>query len=290
MAKPRRYASVEGRKRWPSTLRSVPPDVPPDLPLCAPSRNRHQARRVRDLIRSRLLDNEFFTGRLPDEAQLMSEYHASRNAVRAALAELQREGLISRVQGAGTFAAVQKTRHTLQGANGVMSSVVGGAARVASRVLSLEETPAPLGLALRLGVEPRVDCLVVDVVTDIDGHPAMLLTSYLADPVAGREVRRALAAGRWSGDWYELLRAAGLGPTHRTVVAEAALGDELVASHLDVPVGAPVMRFERQLRLGDHGVPEYGFSFCRSDRLTFATSDHAVDHTEADHAKTGGID
>lgn len=245
------------------------------LQTCAAPRNRHQARRVRDLIRSRLLDNEFFTGRLPDEAQLMSEYQAGRNSVRAALAELRREGLISRVQGAGTFAAVHKTQHTLQGAHGVLNSVAGGASRVASRLLSVEEVLAPLDLVLRVGGEPRAACLVVDVVTEIDGQPAMLLTSYIADPVAAGSILDVLAAGRWSGDWYELLHSAGLGPTQRTVVAEAALADELIAPHLDLTVGAPVMRFERQLRLGERSVREYGFSFCRSDRLTFAMTDHA---------------
>jgi DNA-binding GntR family transcriptional regulator len=38
-------------------------------------------------------------------------------------------------------------------------------------------------------------------------------------------------------------------------------------------VGAPVMRFERELRLGDRQVREYGFSHCRGDRLAFAMSD-----------------
>lgn len=230
---------------------------------------------MRDLIRSRVLDNEFFTGRLPDEAQFVNEYGVARNAVRAALAELRREGLISRVQGAGTFVAVHKTRHTLREAHGVLHSIIGGEARLASRLLSVEEVPAPLDLALRVGVEPRAACLVVDVITELDGHPAMLVTSYIADPVAAEAVFGALAGGRWAGDWYALLGRSGLMPTHRSVVAEATLADELVGPHLDLPVGAPVMRFERRLRIGATGVPEYGFSYCRSDRLTFAMSDCA---------------
>src|SRR5690349_21846177 len=42
------------------------------------------ARRVRDLIRSRVLESEFPVGsRLPDEPQLMDEYNVGRNVVRA---------------------------------------------------------------------------------------------------------------------------------------------------------------------------------------------------------------
>lgn len=230
------------------------------------------ARRVRDLIRSRLLDGEFTINRLPDDAHLMTEYGASRNVVRTALAELQREGLITRVQGAGTFAVVDKTRHTLEGAHGVARSV-SGHARVATRLLAVEEITAPLGVALRLGAGAETRCLVVDLVVDIDGSPSMFLTSYIADPVATKAVGEAVAPGSWAGDWYDLLELVELAPSRREVVAEAAGVDAFIAPHLDLPVGAPVMRFERRLDLGGRAVPEYGFSYCRGDRMAFAVHD-----------------
>lgn len=206
----------------------------------------------------------------------MWDYRAGRNVVRSALAELQHEGLISRVQGAGTFAVVRKTRHTLQGAHGLAWSVKGADIRVASRLLAFEEVVAPVGLALRLGAEPQTMCLVADVVTDIDGYPSMFVTSYIADPEARNSVVQALETDRWSGDWYDLLSRADLGPTQREVIAEAASVDSFIAPHLDLRLGEPVMRFERRLRLGARSVPEYGFSFCRGDRLAFAISDSAL--------------
>jgi GntR family transcriptional regulator len=233
------------------------------------------ARRVRDLIRSRLLDGEFSINRLPDEATLMAEYRASRNVVRTALAELAREGLVTRVQGAGTFAVVYKTRHTLQGAKGLNRSVSDAGARTTSRLVAVEEVAAPLGVALRLGAEAHTACLVVDIVADVDDEPAMFLTSYLADPGARRVVSEAIGVGRWEGDWYDLLTGVGLVPTQRDVVAEAAGVDPFIAPHVGLAVGDPVMRFERRLLLGPEAVPEYGFSFCRGDRFSFAVRDGA---------------
>jgi DNA-binding GntR family transcriptional regulator len=116
---------------------------------------------------------------------------------------------------------------------------------------------------------------VVDSLMAIDGRPVMILTSYLADPVARRDVADVLRPGLWQGDWYEVLSAVDLAPRRRDVLAEAVGADELVAPHLQIAVGAPVMRFERQLVLGPRRVPEYGFSYCRGDTLAFAMTDRS---------------
>jgi GntR family transcriptional regulator len=233
------------------------------------------ARRIRDLIRSRVLESEFPVGsRLPDEPQLMDEYHVGRNVVRAALAQLQHEGLISRIQGAGTFAVVHKTRHMLTEAHGLTWSVVSAAGRLSTRVLSAHTVPTPFGVAMHLGTAPDSLCLAVDVVTEIDGEASMVLTSYVPEPVHDR-IAEHLRAGRWAGDWYDALGAAGLKPVRRDVIAEAVVADEFVAPILAIEVGAPMMRFERRLVIGegDDASFEYGFSYCRGDRLAFAFSD-----------------
>lgn len=230
---------------------------------------------MRDLIRARLLESDDDSRRLPDESQLQVEYRVGRNAVRAALAELQREGLISRTQGAGTFPVLRKTRHTLEEAHGVAHSIVSPHTRVSSRALSVEHLPAPAVVAARLDVHPGTPCLAVDIVTTIDGKPALVLTSYLADPVARANVAEIVRHGHWTGDWYDVLTAAGLEPRRRDVLVEAVPADELLAPHLQLSVGAPIMRFERRLVLGDDHVREYGFSSCRGDVLVFAMSDRS---------------
>jgi GntR family transcriptional regulator len=239
------------------------------------SRKPDHARRLRDLIRSRLLDSEFRGGRLPDEAQLMIEYGAGRNVVRAALAHLRDEGLIARTQGAGTFALKQKTRHTLREAHGLARSVAGHRTQLATRVVSAQEVPAPADLAQRLSTDAGALCLVVDLITEIDGQPAMVLTSYIADETAQERVMERILPGEWIGDWYDALTAAGLEPKRRDVIVEAVVADDFVAPLLQQRVGDPIMRFERRLVLGDLGVHEYGFACCRGDLLAFVASDSA---------------
>ena len=61
-------------------------------------------RQLADDLRARILDGEFSaTEPIPTEAQLSDGYHTSRITVRHALDLLEREGLVHREQGRGSF-------------------------------------------------------------------------------------------------------------------------------------------------------------------------------------------
>ena len=232
------------------------------------------ARRVRDLLRSRLLHEEFGEDRLPDDEQLMREYRAGRGVIRSALSALQNEGLIERKQGVGTFPVRVSNRHQLIDANGLGASLSCSSLRMSSRLVTKAEVPASPELARELRVAPGATCLAIDVVTSIGGTPAVILTSYLADSDVGQQVCEFLRVGVWAGDWYDALEQAGLRALKRTVLIEAVLVDELISPFLAVPVGHPSIRFQRRLCLGPSDTPEYGFSYCRSDLVTFEVNDH----------------
>lgn len=231
------------------------------------------ARRVHDLLRSRLLAGEFGADRLPDDEQLMREYRVGRSAIRAALGALQRDGLIERKQGTGTFARLPKASHRLVEANGFEASIACPASRLVSRLLSVDELRAPAEVARELGVEAGTPCLAVECTTSLDGEPAVVLTSYSCDERVWDGITEAIAPGIWPGDWYHVLAEAGLRPRRREATVEAVALGELVAPVLGVAAGSPAIRFQRHLWLGEAGIPEFGFSYCRGDLLTFFVND-----------------
>lgn len=77
----------------------------------SPVRLYHQ---LMEILRSRILRNAWSLGeKLPTEQELCEQYGVSRITVRQALAALEREGLVVRKQGLGTFASIPRIEQNL---------------------------------------------------------------------------------------------------------------------------------------------------------------------------------
>lgn len=69
---------------------------------------------LKTILAQKIMNNEWHVGdRLPSEFELCKEYGVSRITVRQALAELERDGLVRRRQGVGTFVTVPRIEQQL---------------------------------------------------------------------------------------------------------------------------------------------------------------------------------
>ena len=96
------------------------------------------------------------------------------------------------------------------------------------------------------------------------------------DSEVGNQLTAEIGEGTWAGDWFDLLRASGLEPRKRTLLVEAQVADSFVAPLLKVPIGSPILRFERQLQIGSSGFREFGVSFFRADLIAFSFGDECA--------------
>ena len=203
-------------------------------------RRSDSVRAIRDLLRHQLLqeDDQGGSASLPSESELSVEYAASRNAIRLALASLQREGIIRRTPGSGTFALVSKLRISRRRHESVASTLRRGGHTVAYVPQLVEYRPAPRSVAEALGVEVGSDIAVIERKTVLDGAPMSLQTRYLPAHIT----ERMHAEDYGGSDWNNVLEGA-YGERIRGVrsITEAALADDLLAPELGVTPGTPIL-------------------------------------------------
>jgi len=172
---------------------------------------------------------------LPSEAEMSSQFAASRVTVRRALEMVRDEGLIAARQGFGWFVATEPVPQTL-GSLATIESHVEGVGRLSERKIeefAFEAPPTRVGQLL--GVE---QVLRVKRVNLADGVPFAVVTVWCPADL-GAELSRRDVERR---PFYELLDIKLRGAT-QTIGAD--LAGEVDAHLLGVPVGSPVLRCER---------------------------------------------
>jgi GntR family transcriptional regulator len=214
------------------------------------------ARRVRDVLRSQIMVGGFggvagASPPLPPERNLAAELGVSRNAIREALDLLRAEGLITRVQGVGTFVTGAKLRQHLDRLEGLAESMAGYHLPVDNRVLSVSESVAAPFVARKLAVPEDSPIAFVERLRSVGGLPLSLDTSSLrpeAIPVL-------LDADLHSADVFTLIeRELGVRLGWAEVTTEAVAADPETARLLQIRVGAPLLLLHRLTYLQD-GTP-----------------------------------
>jgi len=137
--------------------------------------------RVADDIRRAIAMGEFPPGsRLPTEAAFCERYQLSRGTVIHALDHLERQGLIVRRQGSGTYVALPRiaegTFHILDFSEDMRSR----GKQPATRVLRKEVERPSADVAARLGVAHGELVMCIERLRLADSEPMALETRYLA--------------------------------------------------------------------------------------------------------------
>jgi GntR family transcriptional regulator len=234
-------------------------------PLRGPGAATVTADTVRDLLRATLTRGHFSDAGLPDEAELQRIFGLSRAAVRRALGMLREEGLVTRVRGAGTFAAARKLKQEEDGLRGL------GPQASVTHVLTGRHVQTADALLSRLLEVATGDSVVrLDRQTVAHGQVIGLWTSYLPIDLAGELMRTNIDL---SGDYDSALELAlGVRIAQAERAVEAVPADSHVAATMRVAIGAPLLRYERVLRTADR-VLEFTMGRQRGDRVVITRTD-----------------
>ncbi|MES2259686.1 MAG: GntR family transcriptional regulator [Pseudomonadota bacterium] len=198
---------------------------------------------VRERLRERILDGSYAThAQLPAESELGSIFGVSRITVRQALGDLQKEGLIFKVPGKGTFVAKPKAFQELTQLEGLAEAMARMGHEIYNQVISHKTVPASAKVAHKLGLAKDQPVDEIKRIRHLNREPLSLEVTYVQTELGERLAQEDLA-GR---DIFLILENDyGITLGRADLQIEAALSDAALAHALRVDEGSAILRIER---------------------------------------------
>ena len=222
---------------------------------------------IRELLRERILHGVYKSHtQMPSENEMVRAFGVSRITVRQALTDLQKEGLIFKIHGKGTFVAKAKATQNLRRLEGFGEAMAGAGHETYSRVLSHRAVRAGKVVGQRLRVPEREEVMEIRRVRHLDREPISVDVTYV--PLAiGQRLQREDLARR---DIFVILENDyGIALGNADLSIDAAAADEDTAALLKVEQGSPILRIER-LTFSSTDTPiDFEFLYFRGDAFQY---------------------
>ena len=232
-----RVAVAEGERFEMSVARSseAADDVPPSpelgraagVPLYA---------QIRDALHHQIDSHSLPPGApLPTEEALQARYGVSRSVVRQALGDLADLGLIVRHRGRGSVVAPRpEHRRRADQAGGLRQQVEAGGRHLRTEIVELAADEAPDAAAAEFG---GADAWRLERIRRVEDEPLVFMRTWVP-----RELFPLLSAeGLDGGSLHDWMRTRGVEPQGGPRQLQAVPADEVVAEHLTLAVGVPVL-------------------------------------------------
>ena len=218
---------------------------------------------LKSILKSRILSNELKENqRLPTENELCIEYNVSRSTVRQALSELEKEGLIYRDRGRGTFITegAELKRPELKGS---IENLITAAKGTRIKVLSYKEILPPPDIAKILRLRKTEKVFRLELVRFIPKGP--LGYSFIYFPFS---LGKIISPNEFNGTTEiitfveEKLKA----KAHRAKQAiDVGVADKVLAENLSVKPKTPLLIVKRNYYTRKGSLMFVAISYFRPD-------------------------
>lgn len=226
--------------------------------------------RLRDIIRADIDRGRYGPlSKLPSEAEFSALHSVSRITVRQALAELQNERRIFKVQGKGAFVCQKRAVQNITTLEGFGVAMLRAGHTTRNDVLSMKFMAASEEISRNLAVPADSEVFELRRLRYMDDQPISLDVSYFPSDI-GRRLQKADLSKRdvfevLENDLNILLGVARLG-------IEATIAGQELSKLLGIRSNSPVLQIERVTHSA-HGDPiDYEHLFYRSDRFRYELS------------------
>lgn len=222
---------------------------------------------LKELLRKQILDGTYpAETRMPSESELGDKFQVSRITVRQALGDLQKEGLIFKIHGKGTFVAKPKAFQNVSRLQGLAESLSQLGYEVINQLHSIKFINANNRIAERLQLTEGSPVTEIKRVRLINREPVSLEISYVS-PEIGEKLQKADLITR---DIFLILENdLQLNLGHADLAIDAVLADSELTHALNVEEGSPIMRIERLTHTADGKPIDFEFLYYRGDAFQY---------------------
>jgi len=221
---------------------------------------------IREIIRRRVLDGTYPPhSQVPSESQMTEAFSVSRITIRQALGDLQKEGLIFKVAGKGSFVAKPKAFQNLSRLQGFGEAMAPSGYETFSQVLSMRQVAASEMVSRRLQVGLGDAVYEIQRLRYLNREPISVDQSYFPLALGERLAHEDLP----TRDIFVILENDfGLHLTHADLQIEAISADEFLARQLRIAEASPLLRIER-LTYADDKPIDFEFLYFRGDAFQY---------------------
>lgn len=212
---------------------------------------------------------------VPSERELCEQFKLSRTTIRQALSEAEREGLIYKVHGKGTFVAARKIDQGLSTISSFEDTIIALGLRPRITVLAVDRLQPDLEINTILNLEMISELTKISLLGYADEEPVVLYETYLAPHIGGPVAEEAI---NWvekglSFSTYQLYHERlGIHPQVTNQIIEVVAADGKTAELLKVKKGTP-MFLTTSIVYAENGQPvEYKKAKYRGDKFKFNIS------------------
>ncbi|GGI54778.1 GntR family transcriptional regulator [Oxalicibacterium solurbis] len=236
------------------------------MPL-APSSSLPLYIQIREALRAKILDGTYAAHeRLPSEREMIDAFGVSRITVRQAMNDLQKEGLLFKVHGKGTFVAAPSVSQELMHLQGFGEAMRQQGHETHSDVFGLSTVKAGSLICSKLGIADGSDVTEIRRVRYLNRDPVSIDYSWVRHEVGTKLNEKNLR----EKDLFSLLENALRQPLHSAdLEIEATSASADVAERLRVANGSPILCIERLTYASENNPLVFEYLYYPAERFRY---------------------
>lgn len=213
-------------------------------------------------IRSGELDVEDV---LPTEQSLQEIYNVSRVTVRKALELLEKQGLLVRIKGSGTYVKYNSTKHDAFQLKGFEENITSQGRIASTKVIHFQLEQAQPVIAKHLKIEVGTLIYSIIRIRTIDDEPEILEQSYMPLSLFPDLSVKVMQTSKYH--YIEKQKGYQISLSRQDL--KPVLATSIVAKHLNIETNYPILCLRSTSELVNGEVFEYSIQYLRGFQYRF---------------------